>query len=89
MGLGRESILGGWAKGGTSASTGAPTGDAGDGEQGGGGGEVTGCYGSGGAQTGHWAGKGAVRPSVDMTCLSSRDAQRQWGVRQVSLELFF
>lgn len=47
MGLGRES-----AKGGTSASTGAPTGDAGDGEQGGGGGEVTGCYGGGGHRLG-------------------------------------
>lgn len=45
--------------------------------------------GEGGAQTGHWAGKGAVRPSVDVTRLGPRDTQRQWGVRQVSLELSF
>lgn len=50
------------------ASNGAPCRDAGDGEQGGGGGGVTGCY------RGHrlgMAGKGAFPPSVDKQCLSS------------------
>lgn len=75
-------------EGGTSASTGAPTGDAGDGEQGGGGGEVTGCYGGCG---GHRPGTGLAKEQFVClrTCLGPRDAQRQWGVRQVSLELFF
>lgn len=46
------------------ASIGAPCRDAGDGERGGGGGGVTGCY------RGHrlgMAGKGAFPPSVDMS----------------------
>lgn len=63
-GGGREREMG---EGGTSASNGAPCRDAGDGERGGGGGEVTGCY------RGHrlgTAGKGAFPPSVDMQCLS-------------------
>lgn len=50
-------------QGGMSASIGAPCGDAGDGEQGGGGGEVTGCY------RGHRLAKEHSPPSVDMRCV--------------------
>lgn len=66
------------------ASIGAPCRDAGDGERGGGGGGVTGCY------RGHrlgTAGKGAFPPSVDMSQL--RDTQSRGGVGRFHWDYYF